>query len=174
MHIKYKPEDGSVIYPEISPELAEFIMENDREIANLERRERYHAPYHFEILKFEGEEFVDHMIPEDIVIRREELKAFYEFLSFLTATQLHRLLMKAERIRNCKYVLTAIQKAGLIEVSRRDIMRLCRTFRTKDEVQPVIDQLADYGYLAEKAPQKRNGPGRNPSAVYLVNPHVLK
>lgn len=98
MHIKYKLEDGRVIYPEVSPELAEFILRNDREIANLERRERYHAPYHIEALVFEGEEFADHMTPEDIVIRKEELKEFYESLSFLTETQFRRLLMKAEHM----------------------------------------------------------------------------
>lgn len=84
------------------------------------------------------------------------------------------LLGADEGIRNCKNVLSAIQKTGLAEVSRRDIMRLCRTFRTKDEVQPVIDQLVEYGYLAEKKPERKSGPGRNPSPVYQVNPHVLR
>ena len=74
-----------------------------------------------------------------------------------------------EGIRNCKYVLSAIRKAGLTEVSRRDVMRLCRSFKTAEEVQPVIDQLVDYGYLAEKRPERQPGRGRNPLPVYLVN-----
>ncbi len=83
------------------------------------------------------------------------------------------LLGADERIQNCKYVLSAIQRAGLTEVSRRDIMRLCRTFKTAEEVQPVIDQLADYGYLAEKKPERQTGSGRNPLPVYLVNTGAL-
>ena len=74
-----------------------------------------------------------------------------------------------EGIRNCKYVLSAIRKAGLTEVSRRDVMRLCRSFKTAEEAQPVIDQLVDYGYLAEKRPERQPGRGRNPLPVYLVN-----
>ena len=38
-------------------------------------------------------------------------------------------------------------------------MRLCRTFRTKEAVQPVIDQLADYGYLVEKKAERQQGRG---------------
>ena len=82
------------------------------------------------------------------------------------------LLGADESIRNCKYVLSAIAKAELAECSRRDIMRLCRALKTKDAVQPVIDQLAEYGYLAEKRPDKAAGRGRTQSGVYLVNPCV--
>ena len=83
------------------------------------------------------------------------------------------LLGADEGIQNCKYVLSAIQRAGLTEVSRRDVMRLCRAFKTAEEVQPVIDQLADYGYLAEKKPERQPGRGRNPLPVYLVNTGAL-
>ena len=79
------------------------------------------------------------------------------------------LLGANEGIQNCKYVLAAIQKAGLTEVSRRDVMRLCRTLRTKEVVQAVLDQLAEYGYLTEKKPDRQPRRGRNPTAVYTVN-----
>lgn len=75
-------------------------------------------------------------------------------------------------IRNCKYVLAAIEKSGLIECNRRDIMRLCRSFKTKDEIQPVLDQLVEYGYLAEKDRDDHSGRGRTPTAMYLVNPCI--
>ena len=83
------------------------------------------------------------------------------------------LLGADEGIQNCKYVLEAIQRAGLTEVSRRDFMRLCRAFKTAEEVQPVIDQLADYGYLSEKKSERQPGRGRNPLPVYLVNTGAL-
>ncbi len=77
-----------------------------------------------------------------------------------------------EGIRNCKYVLSAIKKAGLTEVNRRDIMRLCRSLKTKDEVQTVIDQLVEYGYLAMKPMEQQTGRGRNKLGIYLVNPCI--
>lgn len=84
------------------------------------------------------------------------------------------LLGADEGIRKCKYVLTAIKNSGLLEVNRRDIMRLCRKLKTKDEVQPVIDQLVEYGYLAEKADTKQQGRGRTPLGIYMVNPYVYE
>lgn len=70
--------------------------------------------------------------------------------------------------------MTAIKNSGLLEVNRRDIMRLCRKLKTKDEVQPVIDQLVEYGYLAEKTDTKQQGRGRTPLGVYMVNPYVYE
>ena len=84
------------------------------------------------------------------------------------------LLGADESIKNCKYVLSAIRSAGLMEVNRRDIMRLCRSFKTKDAVQPVIDQLVEYGYLAEKQDTRQSGRGRTPLGVYVVNPYVFE
>ena len=46
-------------------------------------------------------------------------------------------------------------------------MRLCRALKTKEVVQPVIDQLVDYGYLAEKQMTKTGAKGRQ--TIYLVN-----
>lgn len=82
------------------------------------------------------------------------------------------LLGADEGIRKCKYVLEAIKNAELMEVNRRDIMRLCRKLKTKDEVQPVIDQLVDFGYLAEKPSIRQQTRGRTQLGVYLVNPYI--
>ena len=46
--------------------------------------------------------------------------------------------------------------------------------KTKDEVQPIIDQLVEYGYLAEKTGAKQQGRGRTPLGVYVVNPYVFE
>lgn len=77
-----------------------------------------------------------------------------------------------EGIRNCKYVLAAIKKSGLTKVSRRDIMRLCRSLKTKDEVQSVLDQLVEYGYLAVKPMRQQTGRGRTKGEIYFINPCI--
>ena len=83
------------------------------------------------------------------------------------------MLMGADPVvKQCKYVLKAIQSAGLAQLSRRDIMRLCRSFKKADELQPVLDRLCEYGYLAPQAQAQKNSSGRPASQNYLVNPAV--
>lgn len=72
-------------------------------------------------------------------------------------------------VKQCKYVLSVITKNSLAEFSRRDIMRLCRSIKTVEEVQPVLNHLADYGYIAPKE-ETYSGKGRPGAQVYLVNP----
>lgn len=77
-------------------------------------------------------------------------------------------------IKQCKYVLNAVKNTGLVEASKRDIMRLCRSFRNADELQPVLDQLTEYGYIAPKQDNLPKGKGRPVSQVYLVNPIIYE
>ena len=62
---------------------------------------------------------------------------------------------------------------GLTEFDRRRAMRGCRTFKTTAEIQPVLDFLEDYGYIAQ-VPQKYAGSGRPPQPKYVVNPLAAK
>ncbi len=96
MFINYKLADGSVVLVEVTPETAEFILRNDREIANADRKERYHTPYHLEALEYEGTDYADPETPEDVLIRQEEKEQLTDSLKLLTDTQLRRLSMKAE------------------------------------------------------------------------------
>ena len=96
MYIPYKLADGFVVLVELKPDVAEFILKNDREIANADRKERDHVKYHLEALEYEGMEYADPNTPEDILIRQEEKEQLDDMLSCLTDTQLQRLTMKAE------------------------------------------------------------------------------
>ena len=96
MYIPYKLADGSVVLVELKPDVAEFILRNDREMANADRKERDHVKYHLEALEYEGMEYADSDTPEDILIRQEEKEQLDDMLSCLTDTQLQRLTMKAE------------------------------------------------------------------------------
>ncbi len=75
--------------------------------------------------------------------------------------------------KNAQYLLTAIKKEGLAEFSRRDAMRLCRRFKTADSLQPVLNRLCEYGYIAVKPVEGIPAFGRKPSEVYLTNPCLL-
>ena len=54
MFINYRLEDGSTVLVEVTEETASYILENDREMANADRKERYHCPYHIEAMEYEG------------------------------------------------------------------------------------------------------------------------
>ncbi len=68
-------------------------------------------------------------------------------------------------------ILTMLKERRLQEFDRRAAMRYCRTFRTVAEIQPVLDFLDDYGYIARQ-PEKTVSPGRPPLPKYSVNPWV--
>ena len=72
-----------------------------------------------------------------------------------------------------EYLLSKIQKDQVREFSRRDAMRLCRRIKTVEEMQPVLNRLCEYGYIAPKPTESVLGAGRKPSEVYLTNPMLL-
>ena len=77
-------------------------------------------------------------------------------------------------VKQSQYTLDAIVKNGLLEFSRRDIMRICRSFKTADAVQPVLNHLADLGYVALKETEQTFGKGRPANPTYLVNPLLYR
>ena len=77
-------------------------------------------------------------------------------------------------VKQSKYVLNAIKNAGLTAFSKRDVMRLCRSFKKADELQPVLDHLVDYGYVSVKEPEPYSGKGRPPAQTYTVNPWLFE
>lgn len=83
-------------------------------------------------------------------------------------------LMGADPVnKQGEYLLSAIKRDQVSEFSRRDAMRLCRRFKTADSLQPVLNRLCEYGYIAPKPTEPVFGAGRRPSEVYLTNPTVL-
>ncbi|MCQ2420890.1 MAG: DUF3987 domain-containing protein [Clostridia bacterium] len=76
--------------------------------------------------------------------------------------------------KQSKYVLNAIRSSGLAEFSKRDIMRLCRSFKKAEDLQPVLDQLTDYGYISVKETGVYSGKGRPPAQSYTVNPYIYE
>lgn len=83
-------------------------------------------------------------------------------------------LMGADTVnKDARHLLSFIKRERLAEFSRRDAMRLCRSFKTADSLQPVLNRLCEYGYIAVKPQEPAPGIGRRPSEVYVTNPAVL-
>ena len=77
-------------------------------------------------------------------------------------------------VKQCKYVLKTIKGTVSPELSKCDILRLCRNFKKAEELNPVLERLCEYGYLAEKTDKEKSVRGRPPSAIYLVNPSIYE
>lgn len=129
MYIKYKLADGSAQMVPVNPEVAEFILKSDREIANADRRERYHAPYHIEALGYEGMEFADLETPEDILIRKEEHEWLEGFQRLLTGTQLRRLSMKAEDMNLHQIATAEDTSVNAVLESLKEVMKKAEKYK---------------------------------------------
>lgn len=93
---------------------------------------------------------------------------------FLTHAKAAYSLMGADTVnKDAQHLLSFIKRERLAEFSRRDAMRLCRSFKTADSLQPVLNRLCEYGYIAVKPQEPVSAIGRRPSEVYVTNPAVL-
>lgn len=83
-------------------------------------------------------------------------------------------LMGADALtKQSRYVLDAIIHSGITEFSRRDIMRICRSIKTAEELQPILDHLTELGYLAPIYTQVKQHFGRPQGQKYALNPNAL-
>ena len=96
MFINYRLEDGSTVLVEVTEETAAYILDNDREMANADRKERYHCPYHIEAMQYEGDSLAYRLTPEEVFARKEKQRHINDTLSCLTDVQLRRLTMKSD------------------------------------------------------------------------------
>lgn len=94
---------------------------------------------------------------------------------FLEHAKAAYLLMGADPVvKDCEYILKQLKKNQAIELPRRDIMRLCRKFKTVDEMLPALNRLTEYGYLQEKQSLPQMGAGRPTDISYLINPNIYE
>lgn len=83
-------------------------------------------------------------------------------------------LMGADPVnKQGEYLLDALKRGQISEFTRRDAMRMCRRFHNVESLQPVLNRLCEYGYIAPKPTEPTLGVGRRPSEVYLTNPCLL-
>ena len=120
------------------------------------------------------DEFLDEREP--LVISAENMSNAIRLARYFIehAKAAYSLMGADDTAKQCQYVLAAIKDNGLMEFKRRDIMRLCRSFKKADELQPVLDHLTDYGYIAPDGKTAWSGKGRPPAQMYLVNPKIYE
>lgn len=96
MKIQWIFDDGTTIELEVDEEIGAFILDSRRLEHNLAEKERYHCPYSYDAIEFEGIEYADPQKPDDLVLRGKENERIQNALSKLTEVQRKRLLMLAD------------------------------------------------------------------------------
>ena len=119
-------------------------------------------------------DFLD--IPESTIVSPEQMTGAIAIGRYFTehARAAYSLMGADDLIKQSKYTLDAIIKNGLTEFTRRDIMRICRSFKKTEQVQPVLNHLTDLVYLALKEAEQPAGKGRPNNPAYLVNPLLYR
>lgn len=120
---------------------------------------------------YRSHEFLD--VPEPLTVDgRTIANAIRLGRYFLNHAQAaYSVLPEDTMFKQASRILTMLKERRLQEFDRRAAMRYCRTFKTVAEIQPVLDFLDDYGYIARQ-PEKAVSPGRPPLPKYSVNPWV--
>lgn len=96
MKIKYKFADGTITEVEVSEEIGAVIIDSRKAEHAQDERQRYHCPYSYDAIDYEGEEYATYDTPETEHIRSERDARLYTALAALTETQRRRLLMLAD------------------------------------------------------------------------------
>ena len=74
-----------------------------------------------------------------------------------------------------RYVWGCIQKAKISSIKRWELVKACRgaLIKDKDDLQPALDVLQDYGYIRIMEPEATNRAGRKSDVIIEVNPRAL-
>ena len=88
------------------------------------------------------------------------------------AKRVHACIGSDPRIESAKRVLTWIQQNQLQRFTKRDVYLAVRgLFRSPDEAGSVLEILERH-FIIMPVESDRTGPGRKPSASYIVNPRI--
>lgn len=96
MKIKYTFADGTTTEVEVSEEIGAVVIESRKAEHAQDERQRYHCPYSYDAIDYEGEEYASDETPESEYVRSEINEQLYAGLKSLTETQRRRLLMLAD------------------------------------------------------------------------------
>ena len=96
MKIQWIFNDGTTTELEVDEEIGSFILDSRRLEHNIAEKERYHCPYSYDAIQFEGVEYADPQKPDDLVLSSKESERIHNALSKLTEVQQRRLLMLAD------------------------------------------------------------------------------
>jgi hypothetical protein len=75
-------------------------------------------------------------------------------------------------VKDAEYILKKISEHKIERATKKEFVRICRRFKSTNELTEPLGLLVKYNYLREVR-QEYNGTGRRPDNIYLVNPKIL-
>ena len=69
-----------------------------------------------------------------------------------------------------EYILKRIRANSVTEATGRELLHLCRKFRTMDEMSQPLQTLIEYGYIRQV--RRTASDGKKAVTVYEVNPNL--
>lgn len=156
--------------PELNKNYADIVDWAGKLVGNIQRI----AALLCRSATYRSHEFLD--TPEPLVVDKTTMdKAIKIGEYFILHAKAAFMLMGADHILSqSKKVLEVLKENGIKEFKRRDVMRLCRSYKTAEDIQEVLNRLMDYGYIALKPRAVYSGQGRPPADVYMVNPCIYE
>ena len=73
-------------------------------------------------------------------------------------------------IASAEYILKRLRANAVTEITGRELLHLCRKFRTMDEMSQTLKSLIEYGYIRQV--RKTAPDGKKAITVYEVNPNL--
>ena len=92
IEIQYKTAEGKRIPVSVTEEVKELLTQSDREIRSQRRQDKRRLAEYIEGVS-ETSLMLPHEDSADLLIRKDENKALYEAMTYLTETQLRRLVL---------------------------------------------------------------------------------
>ena len=84
----------------------------------------------------------------------------------------YQLMGADENQKNAEYILQKIIKNHIPQATKTELVRICRKFKSTEQMTEPLKILIDFNYLRE-VEQEYNGTGRKPENIYFVNPQIL-
>ena len=78
-----------------------------------------------------------------------------------------------ENMKSAEYILQKITQNKLQRTTKTELVRICRRFKSTEQMTEPLKILNDYNYLKE-VEQEYSGAGRRPENIYVINPHIFK
>ena len=77
-----------------------------------------------------------------------------------------------ENLKNAEYIFQKLKSNNIQRITKTELVRICRKFKSTEDMTEPLKILTDYNYLKE-IEQKYNGAGRKPENIYFVNPQIF-
>jgi hypothetical protein len=120
----------------------------------------------------EEDKFAD--FPFEIIITEETMRCAIEIGKYFLAHAIacYGIFGANEAERGAAYILERLKKYNALQFTAREILRLCKRFKTAADLTEPLAVLVEHGFIREiKADY--TGMGRPPGNLYQVNPKII-